>query len=303
MSNNFQPTTKSVIVNDKFSKKLFQFDEKMYHNFLMSSEPSLLIEGRKKIKGKWTEFKSPFKISLVGNYPAVGFFLDHFDRAVFTACVSEYENGNKDISVGVIYRHITGKASGSTQTPTPQIKSSILESVQKLRSLKISINMKSICDAYNYRLKHTTVEGVILPCTLQEKKLRGQSATLIQMTAESPLLTIARAKGQILTIERQLLDTANSHNSRAVISTKFYSLIRVVETLGIQKLTPTITFDDVFEKCHLSDATRKTKMFCRNSIVTLFVNLKNAGLISDFELVKKDGAFSYFEFKKSSLKK
>ena len=56
-------------------------------------------------------------------------------------------------------------------------------------------------------------------------------------------------------------------------------------------MTPTITFDDLFKHCDLTDANRWQKQDARKTVLGVMENLKSESTIKSFELTKKDGSF------------
>ncbi|MBR2732929.1 MAG: hypothetical protein IKD80_01600, partial [Selenomonadaceae bacterium] len=61
---------------------------------------------------------------------------------------------------------------------------------------------------------------------------------------------------------------------------------RRVHEIIKHKMTPTITFEDVFEKCRLKDADKGKKRDARKIIFDVFEKLKAAGVIRSFEKIK-----------------
>ena len=76
-----------------------------------------------------------------------------------------------------------------------------------------------------------------------------------------------------------------------------------IQEIKLHKLMPIITFDDVFHKCRIVNASRKTKLDARNTIVEFLEHLKKHSEIKDFELTKKGNAFYSvkFSYSKKSL--
>lgn len=295
----FQPAEKLIVSNDKITKKIFEFSDEDFATVLKVKSYSV-NEGN--VNGGKTVTPIKLESQQSDAQPP-----NQFDRAVFTACASEYDAGNTQLTPAIIYRAITGKR-GDFQTPTPKQAVEILESVLKMSSLRFDESLDAKLTAtfkklgYNKGKPPKIENRVILPCEIiNEGNVNGGSAkTLINLTAESPLLKIARAKKQLLTVEnfRALLDTGEIKD-KVITATKFYTMIRVVETLGSRKLKPVITFGDVFEKCHIENKDRMKKLRCRNAVVAVMENFFCAGLLSDFELKKtSDGKFHSIEFKK-----
>ena len=87
------------------------------------------------------------------------------------------------------------------------------------------------------------------------------------------------------------------------ISLKNYVMQRIQE-IKLHKLMPIITFDDVFHKCRIDNASRDKKLDARNNIVKFLEHLKSNSEIKDFLLTKKGNAFYSikFSYPKKTLK-
>ena len=131
----------------------------------------------------------------------------------------------------------------------------------------------------------------ILPCiVLNNVLVNGQLTSLIKFTDESPLITIARAKKQIITSPVSLRNITNQNNTPLVIMIKSYVIRRVLEII-LHKMTPSITFADVFKHCDLTDATRFQQRDARKIIRDIMKHLQSDGIIKSFETIKKDGSY------------
>ena len=109
------------------------------------------------------------------------------------------------------------------------------------------------------------------------------------------ILTVAKMKKQLLTYDLKLLDVPKQHNSVDTIAVKNYVLHRVQE-IKLHKMTATITFDDVFEKCRLLEASRKKKMDLRKVIIDLMEHLKNHNELINYKIQKQHNKFHAITF-------
>ena len=75
-------------------------------------------------------------------------------------------------------------------------------------------------------------------------------------------------------------------NSPEVIVIKAYILRRILEIIA-HNLTPTITFDDVFEKTELTDLSAMQKKRFRDYICKMFDFWIQQNLISSYQVNKK----------------
>ena len=158
---------------------------------------------------------------------------------------------------------------------------------------EITINMTDYCTKLGCNDgKPFELTSTMLPCSYAKGIIvNGQPSTVIKILDEPPLLKIARLKAQLLTYDEKLLDIPHQHNSIDIIAIKNYVMQRVQEIIK-HNLTPTIRFDDVFEKCGLINIRNNKKMRMRKVIVELMENLKSNDEIISYTINKEHNKFS-----------
>jgi hypothetical protein len=288
------PAKYRITTNDKLSKVIFGLSEAAFASMDNGQVKSLVEKKNHKKHGK---IKSPFRVytgeGVTNKEP-----LNQFDRAVHDVIVSNWYAGNRYITPGIIYRGITGKVNYATcdARPSDSQRTKIMHSVEKLMTTLVSSDMTDVCKNLKYNDgKPFTFCSAVIPACYVDATINGQDATVIFLDREPPLFTVAKLKKQLLTFDADLLDVANQQNTAMNVELKNYSLIRV-EEVELHKMTPTLTFDDIFEKCNIKDKSRKTKMDARNVIIDLFQHLKDVGKIDSFEIVKSGNSFSKITF-------
>ena len=286
------PAKKRVELNDKATKRFFNLTRESYQKLLESKAKATLIE--KKNHKKFGNIKSSFSISNENGFS--NFIpLDEHDRAVLSVCVSNWLEGNRYITPAIIYRGLTGKvndASGNSKPSPVQLKA-ILQSIDRLMFTAYD---PQILDAYE-KLEYISGDdkivikkSVVLPCYRAEVTVNGQTSDVIYFDRESPFLVQASLKKQMLTYDAELLDVPYQNNSPTIIAAKNYVMRRIQE-IKLHKMTPTITFADIFKKCRIENADNKVKQRIRENIIKLFENLKSKNHIKSFEVVKKRNTF------------
>ena len=252
--------------NDKLTKALFTLSAGEYEECI-KGRPYLLEEG--KIYDKEKRGKIPVittvKISfLKGTAEEIHKPLDMFDRAVLTACISEFENGNRLTTPANIYRIISGKK--VEQDSTKKQADEIMASVRKLSSTCIYVDMEEAFNKFNYNNEGKPLKfngfSQILPCEIGEGVFHGKACEVIKLQEYgTPLMKIAKMKGQFLTFDGALFDGGRRHCTRDTAAVVFYTATRVFESIKAatsKRTTPprrTITIDDILEKCRLTGAT------------------------------------------------
>lgn len=308
VSKKFQPITKIFIPNDKLSKSLFALSAE---DFKAATDGVVfpVTEGEKYDKRK--RCKLPVKTSAAlqaTNQAYRNTPLDMFDRAVLAVCQSALLNGQTKLTAGTIYRALTGKNDSVKQTPSSKFADEIMTSIYRLSNFKISADLTAVNAAYGYNdgLPVVIPFTPVLPCHIDAGDLQGGNTDrIIYLDAESPLLTIAQSKKQVLSFQASLLDTGAKHNNRQSIAAKFYAMTRVLETIRAQKsnddkLHPVITFEKLFEQCRITDATKYTKNAVCEFVTSLLRNLEDEGIIENsgvtFSVNKKIAENFTFDF-------
>lgn len=279
------PTRTRVEINDKAIKKLFGFDYKTY-NQLRNGAPFYIIETTD--HPKHGKIKTPY--SFVSPYAEP---LNEFDRAVLSVCTSEYLAGNQYTTVAIIFRALIGKVGCSDINPSKNQRAAILHSISKLLATVIKCDTTQSFSILHYDYVKI-VESAILPCCKAEVSINGQSPeTIIYFDRISPLFDIADAKKQIIRYPASLLNVPNQNNTPMNIALKNYSLHRVAE-IKAHKMTPTITFEDLFQKCRIDQASYKTQKDARESVVELFEHLKDENFIDSFTVKKRNSGKGFY---------
>lgn len=270
--------------NDKLIKTLFNLSTNEYYDAIQNNISIAVTETI--ISGK--KIQTHFKLN-GGGFATLKRPFNEYDRAVFDICNSAREEGFFGLTRDSLFRALIG---GKTnQYPRPNQATAIVESLERLMTI-IKIDFSQTREKIpKYKSVPAQIISPILPCIILNNVLvNGQRTSLIKFTDESPLITIARAKKQIITSPISLRDITNQNNTPLVIMIKSYVIRRVLEII-LHNMTPSITFADVFKHCDLPNATRKQRQDARKIVLELMENLKSKGIIKSFEFTKKDGSY------------
>ena len=276
---------KIVSCNDKLTKTVFSLSAEEYFDVLQKSISIAVTETI--MRGK--KIQTHFTLN-GGGFSALKGPLNEYDRAIFDVCNSAREANFIGITRDSLFRILTGGKNKNTR-PTPSQAIAIFESLKRLMTV-IEIDFSHTREKMSkYKDIPDKIISPILPCRILHNVLfNGQRTTLIKFTEESPFMKIARVKKQIINYSVSLRDITNQNNTPLVIMIKSYVIRRVLEIV-LHKMTPTITFDDLFKHCDIPNATRKQKQDARKIVLSVMENLKSEGTIKSFELTKKDGSF------------
>ena len=133
------------MTNDKLTKTLFSLPPEEYISVLENGGELVEVKNFPKVG----EIITPYWLELVDSYTDKS-PLTMFAKAVFTACISEWIIGNRHTTDGIIFRHITGKPSGSNAQPSPAMKELILYCVRKMMCTVLRVNMTEVCKHLHY---------------------------------------------------------------------------------------------------------------------------------------------------------
>lgn len=138
-------------------------------------------------------------------------------------------------------------------------------------------------------------KSVVLPCYRAEVTINGQTSDVICFDRESPFLIQANLKKQMWTYDAELLDVPHQQNTPLNIAAKNYVMRRMQE-IKLHKMTPTLTFADIFKKCRIEKTSNDKKMNVRTTIIKLFEHLKAKNHIKSFEIIKNHNTFYSVKF-------
>ena len=289
------PSKNIYFPNDRFSKKITSFTEDNF-NDMNEGESRNLIE--LKNHKKFGKIVSPFRI-FVDEHSSFTLSepIEQFDFAVLCSSISEYYIGNRYLTDSIIYRALTGKVGDNDANPSKDQLAAIMHSVEKLMFLKSEINMTDYCQKLKCNGGNSfEIISPLLPAKIiTETTVNGKTSSVIQLLAESPLWQIACLKNQFLSFAAELLNVPHQQNTKMNIELKNYSIHRIVE-IKAHKLTPTLTFDDIFTKCRIDNADNKIKQRAREVITKFFEHLKAKKFIKSFEITKKGNSFYSIKF-------
>ena len=287
-----RPSRTRVEINDKLAKVIFKLSDEGTGE-LLSGDTFCIVEKRSK---KFGEITTAYKILNAAGYQVLRPFT-MFDRFVLAVCISEWLAGNHYTTVAIIYRALTGKIGKRDSKPSVTQRKAIIESLEILMSRIVDYGAEEVCQVMGYNNGNPFVaKAPLLPAAyIDFSALNGENDTLIFFTDEPPLLKMAQIKKQLISYDATLLDTTGQ-NTPMNIEAKNYTMLRIQEIALHKQLTPTITFADVFKKLRIENASNKTKMDVRNTMIAFFEHLKKNGVVKSFEVIKHGNTFYGIEF-------
>lgn len=287
---NFQimPIKVRLVPNFKLCKVIYNLQQEQFSNMVVDGKQRRILE-KKKVK-RYGDIVTVYHITNNDDCDNTD-PLNEFDYAVFSACLSYFDKGDSCISLGIIYRAMTGKTTdgGKGKVP-PDIREDILLSLKKLIGTVIEIDDEQVNFVFDYASSCSRKCSSILPAHFDETLINGKDASVVFFDRISPLMEIAKQRKQILSYSPALLDAPNVRNSFMNIMLKNYVIRRVAEIKLHKNMRKIITFADVFQKCRIANAHREIKNRAREVIIKFFEHLQAEGFIKSFETVKENNS-------------
>ena len=277
--------------NDKINKSFFNMTEQLHE-----AGKLIVLEGvsQKKINGNVIKENIVTPITLeysqyTEKIMATKPRFNAFDREVLNACIAEQAVGNAVTTVNSIYRNMTGDS--KDRKPSAEMVKLIKSSLSKLMFCEVEIDLTDVCVKYGYNSgKAPTLHSAILPGKYIESILNGQKIISVEFYEPSPLFIAAEIKnGQILSYDKNLLDVP-LNNTPTIITVKSYLLRRICE-IHAHKLTPVITFADIFEKNNLTELSKLARNRLREHIKKMLDFWLQENVISGYEMLKEGQSF------------
>ena len=210
--------------------------------------------------------------------------LSAMDKRVYEAVGALFNAGNKVTTVSQIYKAMgnTGNASGD------QLKK-INDSITKMRSIVIYVDNSAEVKKYpNYPL--FTYDGHLLPFERISAYVNGSfTDAAIQLFREPPLLTFARDRKQITTIDIKLLESPVNKTENSIKIEDY--LIRRISQAKAGHGQKKILFETLFNNCEITE--KKAKQRARKTIVSYLEHYKKCDWITDYST---DANSIYFDF-------
>lgn len=286
-----QRMKKLVVPCDKLSNHMFNYSADEYADILKYRDRCGCVEGVK--KGK--KIVTPYWLELVEGFedklPP-----DAFAREVLFHAISAYEQGIRIITISTTLDSLSGGE--EKRNVYKEQYAAIRGAFDKLAFTRIVVDIEPLLKAYPKYRKNYDGElkliGTLLPCRFLEGKINGQKTFVIELLGESPLMTVAKLKKQVLTYDATPLAIAGQKNTPQVMTVKNYLLRRInlMQSAKRKKgLSPVILFETLYKQCGLADATDSIKRNVRKEIANILSSFKAENVIQNFHFERQGRAY------------
>lgn len=274
---------------DKLSQILFEFSADEYADILENHDRCGCVEGIKKDQKVIT----PYWLELIEDY-ADKLPPDAFTREVLFHAMNFYEQGFNVFTFSMTLDSLTGGE--EKRNIYKEQYAAIKQAIDKLGFTRIKIDLTPLFKAFpkyasNFKgnRDHAELVGILLPMKYLETEINGQKTLAVKLLDESPLMTYAKLKKQLLTYDTAPLAIAGQKNTPQVITIKNYLLRRI--KLIERGLNSSILFDTIYAECGLANADKWQKQEMRKVIADVLKAFKADGVIKNFEFEKQGRAY------------
>ena len=281
-----------VVPVDKITQIVFDLTEEEFTDLTENHRPFGCVEKATKKGEVVTNFFLELTKEYEGKLPP-----DAFTRELFYFGVSAYEQDYRAVSFSMAFDGLTGgtEKRGVRKEQYDALKAAF----KKLNAIQITIDLKPLLNAfpkyrYNYTGKLMEISGSLLPCQLVETELNGQKICAIELLAESPLMTVAKIKRQLLSYSTAPLAIVGQNNTPQVITLKNYLLRRIHKMKSDKRksgLNNSILFKTLYDQCGLADASDSSKRNARKEIEDILNHFKTEGAIQNFTFEQENGKY------------
>lgn len=279
------PVSDFVIPNDALLNTIFSVD--------------YVIPAGKRVGFPVTDVKSKklfTALYLENQYQRAAVFFDEFARAVFDAYISIRAAGNDYTTFDILYRLLGGNDSGH-HIPAAARKR-IMVAFDMMYHIEFTAEMAATAEGTKYDLP-PQIEGKILSFAPVDTCIRGHKTRAVKL-ADSPAAAVAMKKNQVIRVPADVLDIPVRHTER-VIAVKHYLARRIAEITGDARraaakdrkprMTPVITFDDLFRRCRIDATDARKRQIVRETTCDILGHFVGKNFARGFELVKSGDVY------------
>lgn len=204
---------------------------------------------------------------------------------------------NKAITVGAVYRQVTGKE----KHPTEQQEREIIEHIERLRGVTATVNLRN--DKF-FQKKQVEVQDInepIYPFRRLRGKVNGQMTwyySMIDKKAMPIIYRYAQYTGQLATYPVKLHDVPRLQNTQANMLIRRYILSQILYMKSQpKKREKTITIDKVLKEIGKGDANRVEKGRIVKACTLVLDHLVREEFIRGHEIKKKGNSYYAFSIR------
>ena len=202
-----------------------------------------------------------------------------YDKRVYIACAGIYAAGGAITSIRQIHN-----AMGGEGNPAPNQRKKILESLDKMSLTQVKITNDKEVQAYKENPALFTREppqiqykGNLISIESVTAIIKGKETDAVHILREPPLISFAKARNEITTIKREVLESPQSKTEQ-VIAIQDYLIHHIKRKDGAKKKR--LAYSTICDNCGIT--SRTSRQNAPKKIKTELQHYKNTGFIEDF---------------------
>ena len=290
-----------TFLNDTVKQKIDNLDDTQYKEFvngnlLLEVEEKGYVGKEKEIAHTSVWIKKTVEDSINDEFLLQR--ITPFDWQILAVCVWLQQHNIPYTTATTIFKSL-----GNKREPNPAMKQKIFDSIDKLRHLDIVIDATEAYNKLN-RLQNKrpdavfTFTGYLLPANYMTGMIKGKMIKdVIYFITESPLITYAIDKNQVIEIPKKMLEVPSITNTEIFIVLKTFIAARILilkKTRLKQKrqgkpedkrFPTTIKIATLYRYCHLENKIKsdsRVKKRIAEFITKILEHLVDVGEITDF---------------------
>lgn len=204
--------------------------------------------------------------------------LTSYDKRVYIAVGALFNSGYDDMTISQIYN-----AMGNANRPSATDREKINDSLTKMSAAKVYINNESEKQLYNKRVLFV-YDASLLPMERIRAVVNGKATakeSAIHLFREPPLISFARGRKQITTINRCLLESplSKTPDNLTIDDYLIENIAYIKHSKGDVKNK--MLYTTIFEKCGFTDKLKRNR--AKKKIPQYLEHYKKCGYIKDFK--------------------
>ena len=187
----------------------------------------------------------------LGDNVSISRKLEPFDKRIYLAVSALHNAGNSIISLSQIY-----KTMGYTTAPNQSIITKIENSIAKMAAAHLSLDNSQEAKAYKY--DKFVYSASLLPMERIEGIINGKTVeAAIHLFREPPLISFARGRKQITTIERRLLETPVNKTDQTLLIEDY--LIERISHAKTGRQPAKILYAKLFKEARITEKKQRQR--------------------------------------------
>ena len=187
----------------------------------------------------------------LGDNVSISRKLEPFDKRVYLAVSALYNAGNTIISFSQIY-----KTMGYPSAPNQRDTAKIGDSIAKMAAAHLSLDNSQEAKAYRY--DKFVYSASLLPMERIEGVINGKAVeAAIHLFREPPLITFAKGRKQITTIEKRLLETPVNKTSQNLLLEDY--LIERISHAKTGRQPTKILYNKLFSEARITEKKQRQR--------------------------------------------